>query len=67
MDAEENQLQVSLRAHSLWKSLRDSHIPAAATNSGKVQSQNQPSYFPTAATVIYIFETRKPKQGSFFD
>jgi hypothetical protein len=33
MDAEENQKQVSLRAHSPWKSLRDSHIPTAATGS----------------------------------
>ena len=35
MDAEENQKQVSLRAHSPWKSLRDSHIPTAATKPWK--------------------------------
>ena len=29
MDTEENQTQVSLGAHSPWKSLRDSHIPTA--------------------------------------
>ncbi len=29
MDAEENQKQVSLRVHRLWKSLRDSHFPTA--------------------------------------
>ena len=29
MDAEENQKQVSLRAHSPWKSLCDSHISTA--------------------------------------
>jgi hypothetical protein len=31
VDAEENQRQVSLSAHRPWKSLRDFHIPTAAT------------------------------------
>ena len=31
MDAEENQRQVFLRAHSPWKSRGDFHIPTAAT------------------------------------
>jgi len=31
MDAEENQMQVSLSAHSPWKSLRQFHIPTVAT------------------------------------
>jgi len=35
VDAEENQRQVSLRAHRPWKSLRDSHIPTAPTKQGK--------------------------------
>jgi hypothetical protein len=48
VDAEENQQQVFLRGHSPWKSLRDSHIPTAATSSGKVESQKQASHFPTA-------------------
>ena len=48
MDAEENQKQVSLRAHRLWKSLRDSHISSAATGGGKVESQRQASHFPAA-------------------
>jgi hypothetical protein len=53
VDAEENQKQVFLRAHTLWKSLRDSHIPAAMTSSGKVESQSQPSHFPTAGAVLH--------------
>ena len=48
MDAEENQKQVSHGAHSPWKSLRDSHIPTAATSNGKVENQKQVSHFPTA-------------------
>jgi len=43
MDAEENQMQVSLNAHSPWKSLRDSHIPTAATKQWKVENQKQVS------------------------
>ena len=54
MDAEENQKQVSLRAHRPWKSLRDSHIPSAATGGGKVESQPQASHFPTAPRFPWI-------------
>lgn len=39
MDVEENQMQVSLNAHSPWKSLRDSHIPTVATKQRKVENQ----------------------------
>jgi hypothetical protein len=78
MDAEENQQQISLRAHRLWKSLRDSHIPSAAAGSGKVESQTQASHFPAARlihTSIKIQnQTRRPEarsyapiSGSFFD
>ncbi len=48
MDAEENQQQVSLGAHRLWKSQRDSHIPSAAMGGGKVESQPLASHSPTA-------------------
>lgn len=46
MDAEENQTQVSLRAHSPWKSLRDSHIPTDSTGRGKVENEKHVSHFP---------------------
>lgn len=59
VDAEDNQLQVFLRAHSPWKSLRDSHIPTAATNSGKVESQKQASHFPTALRFLSSDKTKK--------
>ncbi len=39
--AEENQKQVSPSAHSPWKSLRDSHIPAATTHDRIPLSQHQ--------------------------
>ena len=39
MENAENQKQVSLVSHSPWKSLRDSHIPTAATTT-VVLSQN---------------------------
>ncbi len=64
MDAEENQHQVSLRAHSLCKSLRDSHIPAGATSSGKVETQNQRSHFPTATVVLTRSETQNKEASS---
>ena len=58
----ENQNQVSLRAHRLWKSLRDSHIPSAATvGRGKVESPQQASHFPTARRFPWI--EINPKQG----
>jgi len=46
MDVEENQVQVSLNAHSPWKSLRDSHIPTVATKQWKVENRKQVSHFP---------------------
>jgi hypothetical protein len=54
MGAEENHKQVSLGVHSLWKSLRDSHIPSAATGGGKVERQAQASHFPTAPRFPWI-------------
>src|SRR5450756_517376 len=48
MDVEENQMQVSLNAHSPWKSLRDSHIPTVATKQWKVENQKQVSPLSTA-------------------
>jgi hypothetical protein len=66
------------RVHRLWKSLRDSHIPSAATQGrGKVESQNQASHFPTARRFPYMESKTKtgglkrgaalPTSGSFFD
>ena len=54
--AEENQKQVSPSAHSPWKSLRDSHIPAATTHdrSGKVEIQHQDFPFSTAHPSLSI-------------
>ena len=46
MDVEENQTQVSLNAHSPWKSLRDSHIPTVATKHWKWKTKNRFSHFP---------------------
>ena len=54
VESEENQTAVSLSFHSPWKSLRDSHIPAAPTIaafSSKTQNQkgaqpDPPSPYP---------------------
>jgi len=46
MDVEKNQMQVSLNAHSPWKSLRDSHIPTVATKQWNVENRKQVSHFP---------------------
>lgn len=50
MDAEENQIQVFLRAHSPWKSQQrrfpHSHSPGDEAR-GKVEIQTQDSHFPT--------------------
>ena len=57
-----------MAACRLWKSLRDSHIPAAATNAGKVESQTQPSHFPSATAIpLYEFKpkTRSPEARSY--
>ncbi len=62
MDAEENQNQVSLRAHNLWKSPGDSDIPAAATNGGKVESKTSLPTFPPQPKFLLV-EILKPKQG----
>jgi hypothetical protein len=51
--------QVFLRAHSPWKSLRDSHIPTAATSSGKVESQKQASHFPLHCDSPLSEQTKK--------
>jgi hypothetical protein len=39
-------MQVSLNAHSPWKSLRDSHIPTVATKQWNVENRKQVSHFP---------------------
>src|SRR5580765_2380125 len=64
MDAEENQQQVSHGAHSPWKSLRDSHIPTAATSNGKVENQKQVSHFPTAYGSCLTKTERRPGCGA---
>jgi hypothetical protein len=75
MDAEENQTQVSHGAHSPWKSLRDSHIPTAATRRGKVENEKHVSHFPACCFGVETEirkETRRriatlPPSGSSFD
>jgi hypothetical protein len=52
-DAEENQTQVSLSAHSPWKSLRDSHIPTAATKQWK--SGKPKTGFPLSHCMVSLF------------
>jgi hypothetical protein len=65
MGAEENQKQVSHGAHSPWKSLRDFHIPTAATSNGKVENQKQVSHFPTAYGFLSQSNSeRKPGCGA---
>jgi len=62
MDAEENQKQVSHRAHSPWKSQRrDFHIPTAPTTKpdGKVEIQEQDFHFPTG---LFVFSKTKRKE-----
>ena len=70
MDNEENQKQVSLVAHSSWKSLRDSHISTAPTAfpdahsdtnygtfnvcRGKVEIEKHDSHFSTAPTAYGV-------------
>ena len=53
MDAEENQTQVSLSAHSSWKSLRDSHIPTAATK--QWESGKPEAGFPLSHCMVSLF------------
>ena len=76
LDNEENQRQVSLVAHSPWKSLRDSHIPTAPATRGKVENQKQVSHFPTGCFPLSKPNPDKeawrrvaslPPPGSFFD
>src|SRR5216683_936359 len=65
MDAEENQMQVSLNAHSPWKSLRDSHIPTAATKQWKVENQKQVSHFPLPTVSLFRPNSeRRPGGGA---
>jgi hypothetical protein len=60
MDAKENQSQVSLSAHSPWKSLlRFPHSHSAGEGDGKVESQNQASHFPTARLCPSQIQTQK--------
>jgi hypothetical protein len=59
MDAEENQKQVSLRAHSPWKSLRDSHIPTARLLLLSAQNRFRKEAWRLVASL--------PPSGSFFD
>jgi hypothetical protein len=75
MDAEENQTQVSLSAHSPWKSLRDSHIPTAPTKA--VEKWKNKNGFPTfplhglSLLIKFRKEARRrsfaPSPGSLFD
>lgn len=79
MDAEENQSQVSLRAHRLWKSLRDSHIPSAAPKAvEKWKAKGRlPTFPPQHDFPLYGVKEQKqgglkrgatlPPSGSFFD
>ena len=60
MDAEENQRQVSLRAHSPWKSLRDSHIPTGSTGRGKVENEKHVSHFPAGC---FFYESKPIQKG----
>ena len=64
LDSEENQRQVSLAAHSPWKSLLDSHISAAPAHDrrGKVEIQHQDSHFPTALMSHSKTKKRKEKK-----
>ena len=74
MDAVENQTQVSHRATALGnRKRRDSHIPTAATRSGKVENEKHVSHFP-AHDLVFVFKTQKgdlaadrfaPAPGSF--
>ena len=75
----ENQKQVSHSVHSPWKSLaRFPHFHRPGGCSGKVESQNQASHFPTAYCLWNKFKnqitkgglapvTSFPAPGSFFD
>jgi len=68
VDAEENQHQVSLRAHRPWKSLRDSHIPTAATTVEKWKAQGRLPTFPLL--FLFLFPTsnakNKPRQRNLW-
>ena len=66
MDAVENQRQVSHRAHSPWnRKLRDSHIPTAATKSGKVENEKRVSHFPAHCLLLFFKDSeRRPGSGS---
>jgi hypothetical protein len=60
MDAEENQRQVSLRAHRPWKSLlRFPHSHSAGEGDGKVESRNQASHFSIARSYPSQIQTQK--------
>jgi len=79
VDAEENQLQVSLSAHRPWKSLRDFHIPSAPTTpAGRWKSNSRIPTFPPARFALWKSknqirkEARRrlaslPPPGSFFN
>ena len=58
-------MQVSLNAHSPWKSLRDSHIPTAATKQWKVENQKQVSHFPLPWFLLFKPNSeRRPGGGA---
>jgi hypothetical protein len=61
MGSEENQPQVSLAAQSPWKSLRDSHIPAAPARDrrGKWKSNTRIPHFPP---LIRLSQNQKRKE-----
>jgi hypothetical protein len=78
MDAEENQKQVSLRAHSPWKSQKQrfphSHRPDDDAG-GKVEIQKQDPHFPTGSIPLFQNQRKEtwrriaslPPPGSFFN
>ena len=58
-------MQVSLNAHSPWKSLRDSHIPTAATKQWNVENQKQVSPLSTAMfSLVQTNSKRRPGGGA---
>ena len=76
MDAVENQGRFPTAPTALGnRKLRDSHIPTAATRSGKVENETHVSHFP-AHGFVFVAKTQKgglaadrsaPAPGSFFD
>jgi hypothetical protein len=60
MDAEENQKQVSLRAHSPWKSPGDFHIPTAPATPRK--SGKPKPVFPLSLGTAFVIPNPNRKE-----